>query len=77
MLPKDLAIVLYNKFYEVTSHSNSVEVRKESAKKNAMLCVEELIKHVGEALGSTDTLHFYETAQYRFYKNAIIEIEKL
>ncbi|MEO9145116.1 MAG: hypothetical protein ABI237_06115 [Ginsengibacter sp.] len=40
MFAKEKAIELYNKFYEPSVHNNSVQVRKDLAKKFSLIAVE-------------------------------------
>ena len=76
MTPKEIALDLYNKFYNVEVHSNSVEVRSKFAKDCALICMKEIIEYLKKNYESK-MVHFYETGDYEFYKKVIIEIEKI
>lgn len=77
MILKEYAEGMYNKFYNLNTHSNSVQVRKDLAKEHSILAVKAVIEALNQAYDSTDTLHFYETEQYEFYKKAIEIIKTL
>lgn len=74
MTPKEIALDLYNKFYKVEVHSNSVEIRSRFAKDSALICMKEIIEYLKQNYES-EMGHFYETGDYEFYKKVILEIE--
>mgnify|MGYP001309562747 CR=1 FL=1 len=77
MIPKEMASDLYNKFYDTSIHSNSVEVRHTVAKQSSIVCVKEIINQCRQQYQNTTSLHFYETEQFEYYKKVIAEIGKL
>jgi hypothetical protein len=52
MTPKEKAKVeatrLVNSFYDTNYHANSIEVRAETAKKNALIAADKIITTIGE-----------------------------
>jgi hypothetical protein len=49
--PEQLAKDLYNKFYDYSSHRNSITVRHEAAIRNALICVDVIISFDTEIRG--------------------------
>ena len=63
--PQEKAIELYNKFYILYLHPNSINFRQEAAKKCALVVCNEVLGHMGADRG------------YAFWSEVKEEIEKL
>ena len=73
-----MALDLYNKFYNTSTDSNSIKIRRQVAKESAIICVGEIIKQVKQEFDSNNEInHFYDTYQYEYYQYVIKELEKL
>jgi len=64
MTPKDKAKELYNRFYSMYAHPNSVEERNRIAKESAIIVCNEVLGHMGADRG------------YQFWDNVRDEIKK-
>ena len=76
MIVKEMATELYNKFYDTSHHSNSVEVRNEVAVKSAITCVDEILRACNQVYDS-DMVHFKETATGEWWAAVKNELENL
>ena len=70
MTPQEKSKNLVNKFYTTSIHSNSVEVRRDVAKKSALIAVDEILNHHSQEQG------LYRIDQY-YWQEVKTEIEKL
>lgn len=76
MIPKEMASSLFNKFYNTSIHSNSVDVRRIVAKEHSILCVKEILNACNQVYAS-DMVHFRETGMGEWWLKVMSEIEKM
>ena len=76
MIPKEMALDLFNKFYNTSIHNNSVDVRRFIAKEHSKLCVKEVLRACNQVYDS-DMVHFKETAMGEWWLAVVSEIEKM
>ena len=68
MFAKEKAIELYNNFYDYSVHSNSIQVRKEMAKKFSLIAVE---------IAVTDLAFVIPKEAFKFWEQVKLEIESM
>lgn len=76
MIPKEMARNLFNKFYNTSIHSNSVDVRRIVAKEHSIQCVKEILSACNRVYDS-DMVHFRETAMGEWWLKVVFEIEEM